>query len=138
MFKHWSKRTKVIGGVVVGVLAIVLAGGIYGVLTGKISVRADSGAVSGKVTSSAGCQVSGISVYTEFLGNTLFDRSTNTDAYGNFSFSGVPYNHQFTVKGGGGCKTIGWGSCMGSADGYFKLTPTSSVRVGHRSSLWGF
>jgi hypothetical protein len=127
MFQHWSKRTKVIGGIVVGVLVIVLAGGIYGISTGKIAVRADSGAVSGKLTSTTGaCPKSNIAVDLITIGGGMV--KTQTDAYGNFSFSAAPYNKSMYVFANPECSN-NWGSCIGqSAD--FTLTSSSPSKSG--------
>lgn len=42
MFKHWSKRTKVMGGIAAGLLVLTIGVGAYGISTGKLATQASS------------------------------------------------------------------------------------------------
>lgn len=136
MFKHWSMRTKVTGGIAAFLLAVVLAGGAWGISTGKIKVRADSGAVTGKLSSSSGCRINGIPVKLETWINSHGETysETQTDAYGNFSFSNAPYGIDLWVSASfdnNACNS-GFGTCWFSVgeSPYIRLSPENPVKQG--------
>ena len=124
MSKDLSARTKWLLGIALLVVFVIIGIGAWAVVSGKFGIRADSGAISGKVYSSSACKTAGVTVW---LKNAIYPsnnpHSTVTDAYGNFSFAGASYNTNYWLYANTGCKT-GWGTCKGYSDD-FRLTASA-------------
>lgn len=116
MFKNLPKRTKVMGGIAAGLLVLVLAGGVYGALTGKLAVRATT-TPGGKLTghaavNNAACgAISAIPVTLQNPNNTAQTYKASPRASdGYYEINGVPLNISFNLSAGTPCGG-GSGTC---------------------------
>ena len=139
MFKHWPMRTKVTGGIALGLLVVGLSLGVWGYSTGKIKILAyqywfpgiSGGEISGKVTCIGPCNVknANITLYLREGDKGLWGRSVEVSDDGTYLFIRAPFtdpnkdqNYALFLDKLCPPKTGTIGNCFG-AKGFFALTP---------------